>query len=241
MYQLILVQQPHQARMSGLSLRDRRHVDPPPILKLVVVTDPVTDPNGLERQRIMDDLLRRSLNFIVHATLLVSTPASMINTTSPSHTFPLTDSPSHITITAPTPLPTSPTSPALPTSPIPISPPDTHHYHTNHQVIMGSLVSCCHILTDLEGERGAFFVFSDLAVRASGAFRLKFDLFDVSSARTDGTLALASAISDIFHVYSPKTFPGMSDSTPLTKWFAKQGIKLFVRWDGGGKEDEEDG
>ncbi|KAJ3213526.1 hypothetical protein HDU67_002812 [Dinochytrium kinnereticum] len=108
------------------------------------------------------------------------------------------------------------------------------HYHTNHQVIMGSLVAGCNVLVDLGGEIGAFFVFSDLAVRASGAFRLKFDLFDVSRACVDGSQALASTISEVFHVYSPKAFPGMADSTPLTKWFAKQGIKLFVRWDGGG-------
>ncbi|KAJ3114594.1 hypothetical protein HDU96_001896 [Phlyctochytrium bullatum] len=344
MYRLAIVQQPQQARMSGLSLRDRRHVDPPPVLKLTVFTNEQSDPDGSERRALLEDLLQRSGHFVVHATLLVSTPAALVDpaaahsaadqqltsgqTASSNDGSDRLDgqgqnTPTTITINAfsnsqPTisiplvsnaavdihPSPSEPSNPpsasassgnqpnlwrSPPSFPLPPGPPpdslnplhptphlDTSstnppssstaapqrpsgvelHYHTNHQVIMGSLVSCCHILTDIDGEKGAFFIFSDLAVRASGAFRLKFDLFDVSTlvrmtsmpggtlgGGSDGAPALASAVSDVFHVYSPKTFPGMSDSTPLTKWFAKQGMKLFVRWDGGAavaKGEDED-
>ena len=47
------------------------------------------------------------------------------------------------------------------------------------QVLVGSLVSPCHVLTDLDGNKSMFFVFNDISVRISGRFRLKFLLFNV--------------------------------------------------------------
>jgi hypothetical protein len=53
---------------------------------------------------------------------------------------------------------------------------------------------------------------------------------------------LASAFSDVFTVYSAKKFPGVCESTPLSKKFATQGIKIPIRKDGNlkgeGEEDE---
>lgn len=43
---------------------------------------------------------------------------------------------------------------------------------------------------------------------------------------------LASVFSDVFHVYSAKKFPGVIESTPLSKAFAIQGIKIPIRKDG---------
>lgn len=43
---------------------------------------------------------------------------------------------------------------------------------------------------------------------------------------------LATALSDIFHVYSAKKFPGVIESTPLSRCFATQGIKIPIRKDG---------
>ena len=53
---------------------------------------------------------------------------------------------------------------------------------------------------------------------------------------------LAWAFSDKFQVYSAKKFPGVIESTPLSKTFAGQGIKIPIRKDGNkpDKEDEED-
>ena len=47
---------------------------------------------------------------------------------------------------------------------------------------------------------------------------------------------LALVFSEPFHVYSAKKFPGVIESTPLSKKFASQGIKIPIRKDG--KNDE---
>ena len=43
---------------------------------------------------------------------------------------------------------------------------------------------------------------------------------------------LASCFSDIFFVFSAKKFPGVIESTELSKCFATQGIKIPIRKDG---------
>ena len=43
---------------------------------------------------------------------------------------------------------------------------------------------------------------------------------------------LASCFSNTFQVYSAKKFPGVIESTPLSKTFASQGIKIPIRKDG---------
>lgn len=58
-------------------------------------------------------------------------------------------------------------------------------------------------------------------------------------------LILASCFSEVFNVYSAKKFPGVCESTPLSKTFATQGIKIPIRKDsnvkgGDGADDEYD-
>lgn len=61
---------------------------------------------------------------------------------------------------------------------------------------------------------------------------------DVGSGDGTNTLnqgkapVLASCFSDVFQVYSAKKFPGVIESTPLSKAFASQGIKIPIRKDG---------
>ena len=43
---------------------------------------------------------------------------------------------------------------------------------------------------------------------------------------------LATIFSDPFTVYSAKKFPGVIESTDLSKCFAQQGIKIPIRKDG---------
>lgn len=58
---------------------------------------------------------------------------------------------------------------------------------------------------------------------------------------------LAWVFSDIFQVYSAKKFPGVIESTDLSKCFAAQGIKIPIRKDNkndggdndGGDDDDE--
>jgi hypothetical protein len=51
---------------------------------------------------------------------------------------------------------------------------------------------------------------------------------------------LAAVFSDTFSVFSAKKFPGVCESTPLSKAFAMQGIKIPVRKDATGKDDDDD-
>jgi hypothetical protein len=53
---------------------------------------------------------------------------------------------------------------------------------------------------------------------------------------------LASCFSDVFTVFSAKKFPGVCESTELSKKFAGQGIKIPIRKDttGRGGDDDED-
>ncbi|KAI8808607.1 velvet factor-domain-containing protein [Cladochytrium replicatum] len=95
------------------------------------------------------------------------------------------------------------------------------------QVLVGSLVSPCHVLADVDGNKGMFFVFSDISVRVGGKYRLKFLLYDVKAG--DMSRYKASVMSDVFTVYHPKEFPGMADSTPLSKCLAKQGVRIHIR------------
>ena len=61
---------------------------------------------------------------------------------------------------------------------------------------------------------------------------------DVGSGQGNNALntgrspVLANCFSDQFQVYSAKKFPGVIESTPLSKTFASQGIKIPIRKDG---------
>jgi len=51
---------------------------------------------------------------------------------------------------------------------------------------------------------------------------------------------LASEMSAVFQVFSAKKFPGMIESTELSKKFASQGIRIPVRHANEKKEDDDD-
>ena len=53
-----------------------------------------------------------------------------------------------------------------------------------------------------------------------------------ASLNTNAAPVLASVFSDVFQVYSAKKFPGVIESTSLSKCFATQGIKIPIRKDG---------
>ncbi|KAL1793205.1 hypothetical protein ACET3X_008187 [Alternaria dauci] len=117
--------------------------------------------------------------------------------------------------------------------------------HTRNLIGMNAVNACR--LNDLSGKPGFWFVLQDLSVRTEGTFRLKLSLFDIGAGDgTNGTVhlngpskgkgpMLASAFTDPFTVYSAKKFPGVIESTKLSKCFAQQGIKIPIRKDGGPK------
>ncbi|KAL3491374.1 velvet factor-domain-containing protein [Aspergillus germanicus] len=92
--------------------------------------------------------------------------------------------------------------------------------------LTGTLVSSLHRLKDVDNTDGGFFVWGDLSVKVEGDFRLKFTLFEM---RKTEVVYLKSIISDRFTVSPPKSFPGMAESTFLSRSFADQGVKLRIR------------
>ncbi|KAI0712929.1 velvet factor-domain-containing protein [Cerioporus squamosus] len=79
------------------------------------------------------------------------------------------------------------------------------------------------------------FTFNDLAVQQEGTFTLRYCIVDILSKTTDdGGLThrvpiLASCFGGIFKIWSTKTFPGLSGSTPLTKRLSLLGAPVNIR------------
>lgn len=118
--------------------------------------------------------------------------------------------------------------------------------------LIGSLSSSAFKLQDLEDQVGLWFVFQDLSIRTEGWFRLKMTFFDIGDHESSddvstaklATIApmLACIYSKPFKVYSAKRFPGVVESTDLSRKFANQGIKIPIRKDtgAGGKRKHHD-
>ncbi|KAF2877813.1 velvet factor [Massariosphaeria phaeospora] len=104
--------------------------------------------------------------------------------------------------------------------------------------LIGSLTVNAFRLTDTAQKSGFWFVLQDLSVRTEGTFRLKMNFVDVGSGLGNNMLntgvapVLATCFSEPFQVFSAKKFPGVIESTPLSKAFAGQGIKIPIRKDG---------
>lgn len=92
--------------------------------------------------------------------------------------------------------------------------------------LAGTLVSSLHRLKDTDNNDGAFFVFGDLSVKHEGKFRLQFTLYEM---RESQCAYIGSITSERFPVHSTKNFPGMSESTFLTRSFSDQGVRLRLR------------
>ncbi|PWY86922.1 hypothetical protein BO70DRAFT_287901 [Aspergillus heteromorphus CBS 117.55] len=110
--------------------------------------------------------------------------------------------------------------------------------------LIGSLSASAFRLTDPDNKIGVWFILQDLSVRTEGIFRLKMSFVNVGTQSGDSSNGgvsvinhgsapvLASVFSDPFQVYSAKKFPGVIESTSISKCFALQGIKIPIRKDG---------
>jgi Velvet factor len=103
--------------------------------------------------------------------------------------------------------------------------------------LIGSTVVNATKMKDDKGELGIWFVMQDMSVRTEGSFRLKCSFVDLSDPNSPSgitqsyALILAECFSECFMVYSAKKFPGVIESTPLSKAFAQQGVKIPIRKD----------
>ncbi|KAI9804093.1 MAG: hypothetical protein M1825_001495 [Sarcosagium campestre] len=178
-YELVVRQQPLAARACGFGERDRRVIDPPPIIQLVL-----KDARSTESR----DNLRYPFN-VVHCTLW-NEDGSGDETAIASQDRRVT------------------------------------------RRLMGTLVSSPFVGKDEHDEEGSFFCFPDLSCRTHGRYRLRFVLMriEVGSLRPGGIMpVVATALSDVFTVYTAKDFPGMRASTSLTKSLKRQGCTISVK------------
>lgn len=92
-----------------------------------------------------------------------------------------------------------------------------------------------------------YFIFPDLSVRHEGRYRLSFSLYEElknskdddkgneasqsSSAEDSHVTHRLEVKSEPFHVYSAKKFPGLSESTSLSRMVAEQGCRVRIRRD----------
>ncbi|CAG8607991.1 13817_t:CDS:2, partial [Funneliformis caledonium] len=184
--------------MCGFGDKDRRPIDPPPVVKLLVST---ADGTSVPESSVDHSMM------IVHAALwsencmdersLVINPSTI---------------PSQSTGTGPN-------------SILSLNAPSCTRN------LMGHCTSSAYVLTDSLGQQGIYFIFQDLSVRTEGSFTLKFSFCDVKGLLTRRGTVAAEVYSGPFKVYTAKKFPGMTESTELSKAFAKQGIKIPIRKD----------
>jgi hypothetical protein len=205
-YRLIVVQNPVRARCCGFGEKDRRPIDPPPILQLFI-----EKPDGT-LQNAHDDDSNISL-FVVQCDLYSENGKEQRGQVyNPSTAAPTS---------------ASPATNSKPTTGTLLSFQDPAPTRS----LMGAVVSNAYQLTDHNNEPGIFFIFQDLSVRIEGTFCLNFMFINLSAGDplTMSTQVSDDVLSKPFTVYSAKNFPGMTDSTPISQSFAQQGIKISIR------------
>lgn len=243
-YHLHVRQQPEAARACGAGDRDRRPVDPPPIVQ-ILLTD--FDPVSQEDRDILQDprFTVGCLLFPVSSSSPRTQPTDADPTRSQrsstsegsggiarsddAFSAPLLSgkafmSPFYVD-EDPDPT-TSPIHPSFSSSANIIS------RNTSRRNTSSSL-SRPHIHPP-----ATFFIFADLSIRSAGLYRLQFRLMNWGSVEDTGQSMpiLAEAWSDPFRVYPAKDFPGMQDSSNLAEGLKALGfVELKTRGKGKGK------
>lgn len=97
---------------------------------------------------------------------------------------------------------------------------------------MGTIVASPYQAKDERGVAGTFFVFPDLSCRSPGRYKLGFKLLRVDLMSMEPgkvSPSVASAVSEVFAVYTAKDFPGMRASSDLLKALRRQGLNVGVK------------
>jgi Velvet factor len=192
-FSLVVRQQPVAARACGMGERDRRLVDPPPIVQLFV--------NELDPEKSAEEL--RYGGNVVHCTLWDETG------TKDQTTKPQLD-------------------------------------RRTKRSLVGSLVASPFYGKDEYGKEGCFFCFPDLSTRDWGDYRLRFVLMRImpESLGAGGQAPVVTEVmTKVFRVYPAKEFPGMEQSTRLTRALKAQGCAISVKkgHNKGSKHERDDG
>ncbi|KAI9726476.1 MAG: hypothetical protein M1828_001298 [Chrysothrix sp. TS-e1954] len=94
--------------------------------------------------------------------------------------------------------------------------------------LTGTTVSSMYRLKDIDNTEGGFFIFGDLSARIPGVSRLKFTLYELKDPGNEAAL-LTTVTSQPFEVANAKDWDGVRESTPTSRNFADQGVRLRLR------------
>ncbi|KAJ8218168.1 hypothetical protein LV164_000035 [Aspergillus fumigatus] len=240
-YHLHIRQQPIAARACGAGDRDRRPVDPPPIIQMLLTDfDPQSqaDLDTLQDPRLTVGCLLLPVSAAnswpgspeadgLCANREDRTTSQRAEENGPGRGTPLLSgkafvSPFHVELD-----PDPHTAPPHPTS-------------ANYKVETKPGAANPSNGLDLAKVQvpATFFVFPDLSIRSAGVYRLQFRLMNWGLVEDTGQSmpVLAEVWSDPFRVYPAKDFPGMRDSSPLTEALKELGfVELKTRGKGKGK------
>ncbi|OMJ26665.1 hypothetical protein AYI69_g3927 [Smittium culicis] len=96
------------------------------------------------------------------------------------------------------------------------------------RILTGSLTSSSSLVKGLGSKRECYFAFPDLYVGVEGIYRLKFSLVAIQSPIEKNTVS-AVVYSEPFEVFSMSEFPGVEESSILSKTLAEQGVGIPIR------------
>ncbi|KAF8503974.1 velvet factor-domain-containing protein [Gautieria morchelliformis] len=194
------------------SKRDRRPVDPPPVVRVRMyqVFNAETD-HPTEKAIPAEQIVVGGL--ICHIDLYAIRPTPY------PHSRPVGNSGEGSSAAS---------DPPPPTLVAPMPPAEESKVTSS---LFGTTFAPASQIKGLDGNEVIFFVFSDLSVRTEGMFILRYRMFDIFS-RMEGSEdvpVLAQCYSGPVAIYSTKEFPGLRPSTELTKHLSRYGIRVNVR------------
>ncbi|KAI9005231.1 velvet factor-domain-containing protein [Gaertneriomyces semiglobifer] len=254
-FELRIRQQPVRARMSGFGNSDRRPVDPPPILEVIAFGNQGLEPISVEESchLVVHATLwsadgKEDRNIVVSPYYYITRSSDVeakerevqreeeLKRRDSEHS-----SISHNSVAINNQNDRTPSETPTPTSPMDRNgkkgkkgKKEDHADEPREmvQTLVGTAVSSCLKLEDLDGREGYYFVFHDLSIRTPGFYRMKFALCSVGGNNASPTTpfpVLATITSEVVQVFQPKKFPGLLTTTPLSECFAKQGVPIHVR------------
>ncbi|KUI69826.1 hypothetical protein VM1G_05054 [Cytospora mali] len=94
--------------------------------------------------------------------------------------------------------------------------------------LAGNTCTSGHVVKDDRGVHNMMFCLNDISVKKEGTYRLKFCLFKLNTTTGD-VEKLTSVCSHPFTTYSGRHFPGMSESTSMTRLLVDAGVRLRLR------------
>lgn len=94
--------------------------------------------------------------------------------------------------------------------------------------LTGNTCTSGHVVKDDRGVHNMMFCLNDISVKKEGTYRLKFCLFKLNTT-TGEVESLTEICSQPFTTYSGRHFPGMSESTSMTRLLVDAGVRLRLR------------